>query len=213
MKYIVAGVAVGLLTLVMGTWKVTASSTAGLHIEFSDIKDNFNRHLVKYVGDCPDEIWSGMAEDGDLRFISRTTEPNKKLKVSLINLRTGRRINRDYKKAGRGSNDFNLTQLGNSNGSHEIEYTIYHKDTKASLETGTFTYNVTSSQETREIKANWKLELYCTDDYDYKKKLNECEDVAIRQVKYCRGSRTSDIRNYGIVNLDRTKVEIDLDIR
>ena len=212
MKYIFAGVAVGLLTLVGGTLKVTASSAAGLHIEFSEIKDTFHRHFVKYIGECPGESSSGVAENGDLRFISSTTEPQKKLKVSLTNLRTGKRIERDYKKIGLGSNDFNLTQLGNSDGGHEVEYVIYDKDTKESLETGKFTYNVTVSEETKEVNADWKLELYCVDDYDYKKKLNECKTVGIRQVKYCRGSKTGDIRDRGIVNLDRKTVEIDLDI-
>ena len=209
MKYVFASVAVSLVTLAGGILTVRASSVAGFHIEFSDIKDTFNRHLVKYIGDCPGDYRSGMAEDGDLRFISRTTEPQKKLKVSLINLRTGKKIERDYKKAGRGSNDFNLTQLGNGDGSHEVEYAIYHKDTKESLETGRFTYNVTSSQETKERKANWKLELYCVNDSD--KKLNECTTIGSRQVKYCQGSRTGDIRNRGVVNLDRKTVEIDLD--
>lgn len=213
MKYIVASLAISLLALTVGKVNVIASSVAGLHIEFSDIKDTFNRHLVKYIGECPDEFWSGLAEDGDLRFISHNTEPNKKLKVSLTNLRTGKRINRDYKKPSLGSNDFNLTQLGNSNGSHEIEYAIYNKDTKERLETGSFTYNITSSQETREIMANWKLELYCIDDYDHKKKLNECKTIGSRQVKYCRGQRTSDIRDRGIVNLDRDRVYIDINIR
>ena len=213
MKYIFAGAALSILAVTVGVIKVVASPGVGIHIEFSEIKDTFSRHLVKYIGECPGEYWSGIAEDGDLRFISRTTEPNKKLKVQLTNLRTGRQISRDYKKAGRGSNDFTLTQLGNSDGSHEVEYAIYHNDTKAILEAGTFTYNVTSSQETREIKATWKLELYCVDGYDYKKKLNECEEIAIREVKYCRGRKTRDIHNHGIVNLDRKKVEIDLDIR
>lgn len=211
MKYI-TGITLGLLTLAVGTLKVTASSTAGLHIEFSEIKDTFSRHLVKYIGECPGEFWFGLAEDGDLRFISRTTEPDKPLKVSLTNLRTGKRINRDYQKKGQGSNDFNLTQLGNSDGIHEIEYAIYNKDTKESLETGTFTYNVTSSQETKEIKANWTLELYCVDDYDYKKNLNECYYVGVREVKYCQGIRTGEIRDRGIVNLNRKNLEINLDI-
>ena len=212
MKYIWTGITLGLLTLAVGTLKVVASSEVGIHIEFSDIKDTFSRHIVKYIGDCPGEYRSGIAEDGDLRFISRTTEPDKPLKVRLTNLRSGKRIERDYKKIGLGSNDFTLTQLGNSRGSHEIEYVIYDKDTKESIETGKFGYNVTVSQETRRIDANWKIELYCVDDYAYKKKLNECRNIGIRQVKYCNGSRTNDIRDRGVVNLDRKNLEIDLDI-
>ncbi len=213
MKYIFAGAVLSILAVTGGMIKVLASPGAGIHIEFSQIKDSFTRHFVKYIGECPRQYWYGIAEDGDLRFISLTTEPNKKLKVQLTNLRTGRQIRRDYKKAGRGSNDFTLTQLGNSDGSHEVEYAIFHNDTKAILEAGTFTYNVTSSQKTQKTKANWKLELYCVDDYDYKKKLNECKNLGIREVKYCWGERTDKYRHHGIVNLDRKKVEIDLDIR
>ena len=212
MKHILTGISLGLLTLALGALKVVASSEVGIHIEFSDIKNTFSRHVVKYIGECPGEYRYGMAEDGDLRFISRTAEPDKTLKVSLTNLRSGKRIERDYKKTGLGSNDFTLTQLGNSRGSHEIEYVIYDKNTKKSIETGTFFYNVTVSQETKRINANWKIELYCVDDYAYKKKLNECRNIGIRQVKYCNGSRTRDIRNRGVLNLDRKNIEIDLDI-
>lgn len=210
MKYIFAGVTIGLLTLASGTWKAVASSEVGLHIEFSEIKDTFTRHLVKYIGECPGESRSGIAENGDLRFISKTTEPNKKLEVNLINTRTGKKIRRDYKKLGRGSNDFNLTQLGNNAGSHGVEYAIFDKDTKEILETGSFTYNVELSEETKERNANWKLELYCASDSD--KKLNECNTIGSREVKYCQGSKTGDVRDRGIVNLDRKTVEIDLDI-
>ena len=212
-KYIFASSALSILAVTSGVVKGVAFPEAGIHIEFSQIKDSFSRHLVKYIGECPGEYWSGIAEDGDLRFISLTTEPDKKLKVQLTNLRTGRQIRRDYKKEGRGSNDFTLTQLGNSDGSHEVEYAIYDHHTKAILETGTFTYNVTVSEKTRKTKANWKLELYCADDYDYKQKLNECYNLGIREVKYCWGERTGKYRHYGIVNLDRKNIEIDLDIR
>ena len=230
MKYVVAGVMVGFLTIVAGTIKVAASSEAGLRIKYSDIQNNFSRYWVKYWGECPGEFRAGIAEDGDLRFISRTTEPDKKLKVSLTNLRTGKKIERAYKKPNLGSNDFNLTQLGNSNGKHEVKYAIYNKDTNKSLETGTFTYNVDVFEETRERRGNWKLEHYCLDEYkddysnnnysnhnynnnDNQKKLGDCRIIGSREVKYCQGQRTRDIHDLGIVNLDRDRVDIDIDIR
>ena len=50
MKHILTGISLGLLTLAVGTLKVVASSEVGLHIEFSDIKNTFSRHVVKYIG-------------------------------------------------------------------------------------------------------------------------------------------------------------------
>lgn len=208
MKYIIAGIALGLLNLAAIKVKVTASSEVGLRMEFSNIKDTFSRHLVKYIGDCPGEYSSGIAENGDLRFISFTTEPNRPLKVSLTNLRSGKRIERDYKKIGLGSNDFNLNQLGNDDGSHEVEYAIYHKDTKESLETGTFNYNVSVSKETKERNAYRKIELYCASDEE--EKLKKCKSVRSREVKYCPDGRNSQVRDLGIVDLNYRKVEIDV---
>lgn len=88
---------------------VLANSEAGLHIEFSELKNKFHRHLVKYEGECPGAYWSGIAQTGDLRFIDRQVTPAKKLKVDLINLSTGRKITRHYQKPQLGSNDFTLT--------------------------------------------------------------------------------------------------------
>ncbi|MGK7952629.1 MAG: hypothetical protein AB4368_28530 [Xenococcaceae cyanobacterium] len=208
MKYIVASLALGLVTLAAGTVEVRASATAGLRLEFSNIRDAFSRNIIRYTGECPGEERYGVAEDGDLRFISHTTEPNKSLKVSLTNLRSGKRIKRDYKKVGLGSNDFNLTQLGNRDGSHEVEYAIYDKDTKENLETGTFTYNVTVYEHTQRRNGNWKQELYCaTDAFE---KLEKCKIIGSREVKYCQGRRTNDIRDRGIVHFNSPKIEINI---
>ena len=196
------------LTSLIVTSKVIASTDVGIHIEFSEIKDTFHRHLTKYLGDCPGESWSGIAQNGDLRFIDRNIEPSKQLKVNLINLTTGKKITRDYKKTQRGSNDFTLTQLGNSDGEHNIEYQIYDKSTKETVATGNFIYTVTSSKETKEREAQWKLELYCASDYH--EKLQDCDTIAGRKIKYCDGRRTDDLQNLGTFDLDRKTVEIDL---
>jgi len=190
------------------TATVIADSGVGIHIEFSEIKDTFHRHLTKYVGDCPGESWSGIAQDGDLRFIDRNIEPNKQLKVNLINLSTGKELTRNYKKTRLGSNDFTLSQLGNRDGEHNIEYQIYDKSSKATVATGNFSYIVTSSEEIREIDAQWKLELYCASDSD--DKLKDCDTIGGRKVKYCNGTRTNDTYNQKTFNLDRKTVEIDL---
>ena len=197
-----------ILAILIPIAKVIASSNVGIHIEYSDIKDIFHRHLTKYIGDCPGESWSGIAQHGDLRFIDYNTEPNKQLKVDLINITTGKKITRDYKKAQRGSNDFTLTQLGNNDGKHNIEYQIYDKNTKEAVATGKFTYTVTSSEEIKEREAQWKLELYCASDSN--KKLQDCQTIGSRKVKYCDGRKTSDIYNQGTFDLDRTRVEINL---
>lgn len=188
--------------------KVIASSDVGIHIEYSEIKDTFHRHLTKYTGDCPGESWSGIAQNGDLRFIDYSIEPNKQLKVDLLNTATGKKITRDYKKAQRGSNDFTLTQLGNSDGEHNIEYRIYDQSTKEAVATGNFTYTVTSSEDIQEREAQWKLELYCASDSN--EKLQDCKTIGSRKVKYCDGTRTSDVYNQGTFNLDRTIIEINL---
>lgn len=196
------------LAVLIPVAKVIASSDVGIHIEYSSIKDTFHRHLTKYIGDCPGESWSGVAQNGDLRFIDRNTEPNKQLKVDLINLTTGKKITRNYKKIQLGSNDFTLTQLGNSDGEHNIEYRIYDKSTKQAIATGNFSYTITSSREIIELDAQWKLELYC--DSDSNAKLQDCKTIGSRKVKYCDGRKTGDIYNQGTFNLDRKTVEIDL---
>lgn len=188
--------------------KVVANGEAGLRIQFSELKDKFHRHLVKYEGDCPGNYWSGIAQDGDLRFIDRQITPAKKLKVDLINLSTGKKITRKYQKPQLGSNDFNLTQLGNRDGEHQIDYTIYHRETKEVLSQGNFVYQVTSSVETHIRDAEWKLELYCPKDHN--KKLAECKEISARKVKYCDGQRTGSPQHYKTFNLDRKTVEIDL---
>ena len=190
------------------TAQAITASDAGLHIEFSEIKNTFHRTLTQYTGECPGESWSGIAQKGDLRFIDYGIEPDKKLKVNLINLNTGKRITRDYKKSGQGSNDFNLTQLGNNDGDHSIEYQIYHKDTKETLATGNFVYTVTSDKVTQQRDAEWKLQLYCVDDAN--RTLADCNTVASRKIKYCDGRKTRDVQNKGTFNLDRKTVEIDL---
>ncbi|ELS04559.1 hypothetical protein Xen7305DRAFT_00042940 [Xenococcus sp. PCC 7305] len=207
MKILFPATVITLVTLVAAA-KAIAAADVGLHIEFSEIKDTFHRHLTKYTGDCPGESWSGVAQDGDLRFIDHNFEPNKQLKVNLINVSTGKKITRDYKKIQRGSNDFTLKQLGNSDGEHNIEYQIYDKSSKETIATGNFTYTVTSSEETKQRDAQWKLELYC--ESDSSDKLKDCDTLGSRKVKYCNGSRTSDVYNQRIFNLDRTTVEIDL---
>ncbi len=181
---------------------------AGLHIEFSELKDTFHRHLVKYEGDCPGNYWSGIAQTGDLRFIDRQTNPSKQLKVDLINLSTGKKITRKYQKPQLGSNDFNLTQLGNRDGEHKIDYTIYNRQTKEVLSQGNFVYFVTSSVETHPRYAEWKLELYCPSDRE--KKLADCKEISARKVKYCDGRRTGNPSHYKTFDLDRKTVEIDL---
>ena len=206
LKYLLSAAVITLATF--STAKVIASSDAGLHIEFSEIKDTFHRTLTKYTGECPGEYWSGIAQNGDLRFIDYSTEPDRKLKVTLINLATGDKITRDYKKEKKGSNDFNLTQLGNSDGEHNIEYQIYNKSTKETVATGNFTYTVTSSEEVKPRDAEWKLELYCPSDPN--KKLKDCNTIASRKIKYCGGVRTGDVENQKIFNLDNRTVEIDL---
>ncbi|VEP12940.1 conserved hypothetical protein [Hyella patelloides LEGE 07179] len=188
--------------------KVVASSDVGLHIEFSEIKNTFHRTLTRYTGECPGKYWSGIAQNGDLRFIDYNIEPSNELKVNLINLVTGEKITRDYKKARLGSNDFNLTQLGNLDGEHNIEYEIYHKDTKKTVATGNFIYTVTSSEETKQRDAQWKPRLYCASDSD--RKLQDCDTVASRKIKYCDGRETGDSQHQGTFDLDRKTVEIDL---
>ncbi len=176
--------------------KTIASSNAGLHLNKGSIRDDFHAHLVKYIGDCPGKYWSGLAVDGDIRFISRQTKPQKKLKVRLTNLRTGKEIKRDYKKAEKGSNDFTLGKIGNGDGIHKVEYEIYHKDTKDILESGNFSYQITSSQETKQRRGNWKLELFCVSDE--KVSVEQCDVVGQREVKYCQGTKTGDVRNQRI---------------
>lgn len=144
-----------------------------------------------------------------MRFISYKTEPNKKLKVNLINLRTGKKITRDYKKNQLGSNDFNLSQLGNDEGNHSVEYQIYHKDIKNTIESGNFTYTITSSQETHSRNAEWKLELFCTENYN-NTNIRNCNTVGKREVKYCQGIKTGEVRNQGIINLDQKLIEINI---
>ena len=206
MKYLLSASVLAIIGF--ATVKAIAASNAGLHIEFSEIKDTFERTLTKYTGDCPGETWSGIAQTGDLRFIDRGIEPDKNFKVNLINLTTGKKITRDYKKTGQGSNDFNLTQLGNNDGEHNIEYQIYNKDTKETVATGNFVYTVTSSEVTQQRDAEWKLELYCASDSD--RQLANCNTVASRKIKYCDGRKTNDVRDRGTFNLDRKTVEIDL---
>ena len=191
------------------TPKAIANSEAGLHLEYSELKNSFERVLTRYTGDCPGESWSGLAQNGDLRFIDYSTEPNKDLKVNLINLATGDKITRDYKKAQLGSNDFNLTQLGNSDGEHNIEYQIYSKSTKETIATGQFSYTVTSSEVSEQRNANWKMELYCAEDTN--RKLKDCNAIASRKIKYCDGVRSDSSVPKGTFNLDRRTVEIDLD--
>lgn len=209
MKYIVAGLALGLVTLAVSTEKIRASATAGLRSEFSNIREVFSLNIIRYTGECPGETRYGVGEDEDLRFISHNTEPDRSLKVSLTNLRSGKRIKRDYKKVGLGSNDFNLTQLGNRDGIHEVEYAIYDKDTKENLETGIFTYDVTVYEQTQRRNGDWKQELYCaTNAFE---KLDKCKIIGSREVKYCQGRRTNDIRDRGIVHIDSPKIEIIID--
>lgn len=188
--------------------KDLTKTEAGLRIQFSELKDKFHRHLVKYEGDCPGDYWSGVAQTGDLRFIDRQTTPAKKLKVDLVNLSTGRKITRSYQKPELGSNDFTLTQLGNRDGEHKIDYTIYNRQTKEILSQGNFVYQVTSSQETHIRDAEWKLELSCSGDRE--KKLADCKQISARKLKYCDGKKTGDSEHYKTFNLDRKTVEIDL---
>lgn len=94
MKYIVAGLALGLVTLAVSTEKIRASATVGLRSEFSNIREVFSLNIIRYTGECPGETRYGVAEDEDLRFISHNTEPDRSLKVSLTNLRSGKRIER-----------------------------------------------------------------------------------------------------------------------
>ena len=186
-----------------------ANAEAGLHIEYSDLKYTFKRHLTRYIGDCPGEFWSGLAQDVDLRFIDYSIEPTKKLKVTLINLTTGNKITRNYQKARLGSNDFNLTQLGNRDGEHIIEYQIYDRDTKETINTGQFSYNVTSTETAQSRDADWKLELYCAEDRD--RKLKDCKTIASQKIKYCGGTRSDESISHRTFNLDRKTIEIDLD--
>ncbi|MDJ0742306.1 MAG: hypothetical protein QNJ32_02970 [Xenococcaceae cyanobacterium MO_167.B27] len=208
MRFLKTSIIVCLLIIIGTAIKVVAYDDVGIHVEFSEIKDTFHRHLVKYVGDCPGETWSGLAADGDLRFISYNTEPNKRLEVNLINLRTGKKITRDYKKVQLGSNDFNLRQLGNEDGEHNVEYQIYNKDTKQTIESGNFTYTITTSEEIKQRNANWKLELFCAQDGN--RKIRYCDTVGKREIKYCQGRKTGETRNQGIINLDQNLVRIDL---
>ena len=208
MNLLKATIILATLTITATAMKVIAASDVGIHVEFSEIKDTFHRHVVKYVGDCPGEDSSGLAADGDLRFISYKTEPNRKLKVDLINLRTGKKITRDYKKSRLGSNDFNLSQLGNSNGDHSVEYQIYDKDSKKIIDSGNFTYTITVSQETKQRNAQWKLELYCTEDRNIS--IRDCKTVGKREIKYCQGINTGEVRNQGILNLDQKVIEINI---
>ena len=165
---------------------------AGLHIESSDIKYRFSRHLVKFIGDCPGANWSGIAETGDIRFIDQKINPAKKLKVDLFNHKTGRKITRKYYKPKLGSNDFNLPQLGNSDGEHNVDYTIYHRETKEVISQGSFIYIVKSTSETKRRQAEWKRELYCASDRN--DKISDCKKVAARDVKYCGGKKTGITR-------------------
>jgi hypothetical protein len=206
MRHLIVGSALGFIALTGVVIKATASPNAGFHLNVGAIQDTFHAHLVEYVGDCPGKFWSGLAVDGDLRFISRQTEPQKKLKVRLTNLRTGKAIDRDYKKADKGSNDFNLPQLGHEDGKHDIEYQIYHKDTEEILESGNLTYTVTSSQETKQRNGNWKLELFCASNS--LTPIEQCDLIGQREVKYCQGYKTRDVRNETIVRREPRYIPI-----
>ncbi|MDJ0650629.1 MAG: hypothetical protein QNJ60_18205 [Xenococcaceae cyanobacterium MO_188.B19] len=196
-QHLMVGSAIGFMALTGAAIKATASSNAGLHLNVGAIRETFQAHLVEYFGECPGRDWYGLAVDGDIRFISRQTEPQKKLKVRLTNLRTGKVIKRDYKKAKKGSNDFSLKQIGNQSGIHNVEYEIYHKDTDKILETGNFRYQITFSQETKQRNGNWQLELFCASNEQTP--VEQCETVAQREVLYCQGTKTNKFRNQGIV--------------
>lgn len=195
-KSLFIGSALGFVAFTGAAIKTIASPNAGFHLNVGSIRDSFHAHLVEYLGDCPGRYWSGLAVDGDIRFISRQTEPQKKLKVRLVNLRTGKEIKRDYKKAQKGSNDFTLKQIGNGNGIHEVEYEIYHKDTQNIWERGDFSYKITSSKETKQRHGNWKLELFCASNEQIP--VEQCDVVGQREVKYCQGYKTGDVRNQRI---------------
>ena len=165
-----------------------ASVKAGLQIEFNQLEDTFHRHLVKYVGECPGNSWTGVAQNGDLRFLDQKITPAKKLKVDLVNQTSDKKITRKYYKPKLGSNDFNLTQLGNRDGKHNVDFTIYHSKTKKVMSRGSFVYHVTSSTETQTRRATWQRELYCASDRN--DKISECKRVAARMVKHCNGRST-----------------------
>ncbi len=196
-KHLILGSAIGLIAVTGATIKATASSNAGLHLNVGSIRETFQAHLLEYFGECPGRYWYGLAVDGDIRFISRQTEPEKKLRVRLTNMRTGKEIKRNYKKAKKGSNDFSLKQIGNQTGIHNVEYEIYHKDTEEIAERGNFRYEVTFSQERKQRNGNWQLELFCASNAEIP--VEQCETVGQREVLYCQGTKTNKFRNQGIV--------------
>ncbi len=202
-QHLILGSTIGFLALTGAAIKATASSNAGLHLNVGSIRETFQAHLVEYFGECPGREWYGLAVDGDIRFISRETEPQKKLKVRLTNLRTGKSIKRDYKKNKKGSNDFSLKQIGNQSGIHNVEYEIYHKNTEEVLERGDFRYQITFSQERRQRNGNWQLELFCASNPGTS--VEQCGTVGQREVLYCQGTKTNKFRNQGIVQGQPTR--------
>ena len=202
LQHLILSSALGFMALTGATIKATASSNAGLHLNIGSIREIFEAHLVEYFGECPGRYWSGLAINGDIRFISRQTEPQKKLKVRLINLRTGKEIKRNYKKPQKGSNDFSLKKIGNEKGIHNVEYEIYHKDTEKILEKGEFRYEVTFSQETKPRNGNWQLELFCASNTNTP--VEQCAIVGKREVLYCQGTKTNRFRNQDIVQPQTT---------
>ena len=71
-----------------------------------------------------------------------------------------------------------------------------------------FTYKVTVYEQTQRRNGNWKQELYCATDA--LAKLEKCKIIGSREVKYCQGRRTNDIRDRGIVHFNSPKIEINI---
>lgn len=132
---------------------------AGLSLKTDTITSSFQWYLSRFGGYCPTQ-WSGSAASDDIRFISLSTPPAKNLKVQLISLTTGESLEKGYEQEGKGSSDFSLRKLGETDGTHEIEYLIFDKDTEVVLEEGSFAYTVITAQTDF---AQWPGSDYCHD--------------------------------------------------
>ena len=158
------------------------------------IRNDFYKILTEYIGECPGSSWSGNAMRR-VRFLSFSSLPSKNLRVNLVNLNTYKSITKKYDKS-RGSSRFRLRRLGNGSGKHSIKYKIYNNKTNSVIETGRFSYSVSSRIEDTERNGEWKLELFCVEDESTP--IKDCEYVGKRERKYCQGTKTSDFRNQGL---------------
>lgn len=173
---------------------IATDPEVGLRIDRSQILETFSGERLEFFGDCPGSRLSGAASSRDIRFLSGTLPPAKHLRVHLTNVTTGQSLKKDYDRPEKGSNDFALSRLGNTDGSHTIDYQIANKKTDIVLETGRFSYQVAIATTRQERNGTWRVENFCIGGGS----VRDCKTFEVRRErKVCPdGNPTSqEIRN------------------